>query len=63
MANQTKIKRTYSLEPKTVELIEHLARQTRRGLSTIVDIAVEAYAQRQDDNGGNVQVEPARQDA
>lgn len=43
-----RVKRTYSLEEETVERIERLAQVQRRDLSTIVDMAVEVYAQQQD---------------
>jgi len=43
-----KVKRTYSLEAETVERIERIARETRRDLSAIIDIAVEDYALRRD---------------
>lgn len=38
-----KVKRTYSLEETTVQLIERIAQATRRDLSTTVEMAVELY--------------------
>lgn len=40
MANQSKIKRTYTLPPALIRKIERLAEQSRRDLSTIIEIAV-----------------------
>ncbi len=42
--DESKIKRTYSLEPLTVTLIEEMAHQTRRTKSVVVDLAVERLA-------------------
>jgi high-affinity K+ transport system ATPase subunit B len=55
----TKAKRTYNLEPRTVSTIERLARETRRGKSVIVDLAVEAYAELED---GIVQLRREREE-
>jgi predicted transcriptional regulator len=48
MSAQVKIKRTYSISQETVEMIERLAQETRRDLSTVVEIAVEEYARQYD---------------
>lgn len=48
MSGTTKVKRTYSLEPKTVMLIERLAHETRRDFSAIVDLAVQHFAKSQE---------------
>lgn len=42
-----KLKRTYSLEAKTVKVIEEIARATRRDFSSVIDIAVEKLCREQ----------------
>ena len=41
-----KIKRTFSLEAKTVKRLEEIATKEKRNLSTIVDLAIHEYFQR-----------------
>ena len=44
MIMRTKPRRIYSLERQTIEMIEKIARDTKRDYSAVVELAVEALA-------------------